>query len=1104
MSSEPDDYDVAKASSLAKLKLVSYRTGLITLLIFLAAWWVACNFYKSILLTRERELISELAVPLQKSISIAVNSRISLIDSMHAFVLAHDEENLERDFGIFVEGLWLGVPGIRNFLVAPDGVIKYVVPLEGNEEAIGHDLLKDHRPEIQTEVAKALREPGTVVSGPQELLQGGKGIILRRAVYKSGEFWGFVSLVIEPDSIYKDAGLAAEINKLDTAVQNHEGETIFGKSAIFGQNSIISDVKFGDKIWKFAVAPKDKWGSLSQYDLRSFALITLFLALALSWITYSLLAGHIGLRYAVELKTRELSHANLALQREIGERIDAEKSTKASFERVKNVLDSMPLGCAIADANHRISYWNKAAEKILEFSREEILGKDFVGLIVPEAAKEHVEKVVENIISGVPINTSQNKNLTKSGRTIVCDWTNAPLKDDEGMPQEVLSMFRDVTDELKAKEIIAESQRKLVESEELFRLLAENVGDIIFKYRLKPDLGFEYVSPSCYQITGFTQAEHYADPFIEQKLAHPDDLQFVLDLYKQPSRFIGTYEVRWIRKDGENIWIEQHVSPIFDEKGDLIALTGVVRDISARKEKEAEISLANEFLEKVLSNLDESVFVIELDKRTIVDANKIAEKMFGFTRDEMLGSNSKMLHVDSHAFELFEILFTPQLESNGRFACEFSMKRKDGTIFPTEHFVTVLKDESTRPRRVISFVRDISYRKRAETERDLLEKQLKQSQKLEAIGLLAGGVAHDFNNLITGIFGYCDIADESLESGSEAKSVVGAIREAAQRAAVLTSRLLIFSRQQPVQSVVIDFNKLINGIIAFLKRVIREDIEFQFMPSPDAGSINCDKALIEQALMNLTINARDAMPKGGRLTMKTSKFVVTDEMFASGAWHSKGDFAQITIEDTGHGMSPEVLEHIYDPFFTTKEVGQGTGLGLAMVYGIVKQHNGTIKVESEPGKGTVFNLYFPASYGHEHEKHEAIKDEEKGGTETVLLVEDEEGLRKLARRALEKAGYSVLSASNGAEAIALFEVWHEEIAIVAMDVVMPKMGGVDAYSNMKKISEDVKVLFISGYTADSVPVSVEGEAKIMFIPKPYSVSILLNAVRALLDGGLQG
>ncbi len=1068
--------------------------------ILLVAWFFIGKYNDEHLHEHEREFLIEISGPVESSISSAIGRRLAVLDSVHAFVMAHEESEIGGDFPQFANGLMSGIPGILVFIIAPDGIISVAEPLEGNETALGFDFLKDSTPEVIKDLEAAIETQKAILSGPYELPQKMTGILIRRAVLKNGEFWGFVSIAFDPDLFYDSAGLDDVPDSLDIALVNHNGDVVFGNENVAAENPHTFAFDFADKKWTLAVMPADGWGTAFYHESLVFKLSTLFLALALSILVFMYFDRRGKLENAVKMRTEELSHLNETLESEIAERISAERANAAALERLESILDSMPIGCVITSPNYIISYWNKAAEKILEFSQDEVFGKNFFDLIIPDAAKEHVEQVVEKILSGAPIYNSQNENITKSGKTIYCDWMNTPLKDELGNLQGVLSMFRDVTGEIKSKETIAENQKRLAENEERFRLLAENASDIIYKYRLFPEPGFEYVSPSCFAVTGYTPEEHYADPLLAVKIIHPDDRHILSGVSEHPEVLLGTVEIRWIKKDGSVVWTEQQNTPVYDAKGNVIAIHGIARDVTERKESEARAAQMNELLQKVLSNLDEAVLIVEFDSRTIIDANSKAESMFGYTREELIGFTTKKLHVDSQAFELFGLLANPQLKTAGYFACEYSLKRKDGTIFPTEHYVTMLDDATSNTKKSISFVRDISRRKRADAERDNLERQLKQAQKLEAIGQLAGGIAHDFNNILTGIFGYCDIADETLDSGNSAKADIAAIREAAHRAANLTSRLLTFSRQQVVQTSKVGLNKLISGLVVFLRKVIGEHIDLTFLPSAAHETIECDPALIEQMLMNLAVNARDAMPDGGSLEIRTYKALVTQEMYVSGVWPAPGEFAVIEVSDTGHGMEPHILERIYEPFFTTKEVGKGTGLGLAMVYGIVKQHNGAITAESAPGKGTKFCIYLPAAAGEESASSAEHEPAPEGGTETVLIAEDEDGLRKLARRALERAGYSVLAASNGSEALALFEVWHEEIDIVVLDVVMPKMGGIDAFGRMKEISPDFKTLFTSGYTADKIPAATETETGISFMPKPYTVTGLLTAIRKLLDG----
>ncbi|MFQ5744515.1 MAG: ATP-binding protein [Acidobacteriota bacterium] len=387
----------------------------------------------------------------------------------------------------------------------------------------------------------------------------------------------------------------------------------------------------------------------------------------------------------------------------------------------------------------------------------------------------------------------------------------------------------------------------------------------------------------------------------------------------------------------------------------------------------------------------------------------------------------------------------------------------------------------------------------AREERQRLEGQLRQAQKMEAVGRLAGGVAHDFNNILTGITGYTELALCDVEDGSLREDLMS-IREFSDRAAQLTQQLLAFSRRQPLEPVVLDLNKLISNTISMLARLISEDIELEFAPAEDIGNVKVDAGQIEQVLMNLAINARDAMPDGGKLLIETAEVTLDDGYAGTHTGVVPGAYVMLAVTDTGCGMDEECKRQIFEPFFTTKEKGKGTGLGLATVYGIVKQHGGNVWVYSEPGKGTTFKIYLPR-LDHEVEAIPACGEPVSTlrGSETILLVEDESSVGDAVGRALESYGYKVISAAHPDRAFELFSHSPHEIRLLLTDVVLPSQDGRELYERMREQRPDLRVLYMSGYTDGAILHNGVLDPGVPFVQKPFAPAQLVGKIRALLD-----
>jgi len=379
-----------------------------------------------------------------------------------------------------------------------------------------------------------------------------------------------------------------------------------------------------------------------------------------------------------------------------------------------------------------------------------------------------------------------------------------------------------------------------------------------------------------------------------------------------------------------------------------------------------------------------------------------------------------------------------------------------------------------------------------------LQDQFRQSQKMEAIGQLAGGVAHDFNNLLTVIKGYSQLSLMELNEGNPLRGKVEEIQKAADQAASLTRQLLAFSRRQVMEMRVLDLNIIIKDLEKMLRRIIGEDVELITFLADDLGRVKTDPGQIEQVVMNLTINARDAMPNGGKLTIETTKL---DEEYARNHVATKpGQYVMLSVSDTGVGMTQEVKERAFEPFFTTKDKGKGTGLGLSTVYGIVKQSGGNIWVYSELGKGTTFKIYLPrVDEPLEKMVEKVVKEELPRGSETILIVEDNEDVRKLAMRVLEKQGYNVLEAPNGDDALHLPNERKESVHLILVDVVMPGISGRQFVEQFKKVCRDCKVLYMSGYTDNTIVHHGVLEKGMNYIQKPFTVEGLTRKVREVLD-----
>ncbi len=475
----------------------------------------------------------------------------------------------------------------------------------------------------------------------------------------------------------------------------------------------------------------------------------------------------------------------------------------------------------------------------------------------------------------------------------------------------------------------------------------------------------------------------------------------------------------------------------------------------------------------------------------ILEVNATYCKMSGYGAEELLAMHAQKFDAPESAGDTIAHLRQVMLEGEGRF--ETRHRRKDGTLYEVEISAQYQKEEGGQ---YIVFLRDITERKR-------LEEQLLQSQKMEAVGQLAGGVAHDFNNILQVILGNVDLLLEEPALETLTRETVNEIGKAAQRAANLTRQLLAFSRRQIINPVAVDLNTLIGDALKMLERVIGEHIALNFVPGECLAPVCVDRGQTEQVLMNLCLNARDAMPQGGLLTIATSSAVLDEEFCREHHWASPGRYTCLSVTDNGQGMHDDILKHIFEPFFTTKHVGKGTGLGLATVYGIVEHHNGLLRVHSQQGMGSTFQVYLPVHESPVEQAPASIDPREAAqfpkGTETILVAEDDPAVLRLVVMLLEQAGYIVLAAKDGMEALRLWDEHRNAVDLTILDVIMPGMGGRKVMDYILAEGGKTAFLFSSGYSDNAIHTNFVVDEGLNLIQKPYARDILLREVRRMLD-----
>ncbi len=591
-----------------------------------------------------------------------------------------------------------------------------------------------------------------------------------------------------------------------------------------------------------------------------------------------------------------------------------------------------------------------------------------------------------------------------------------------------------------------------------------------------------------------------------QIYADPEARAEFLNVLKAQGQ-VENHEFQAVTKDGTVVWASMNARAVKDEQSGTFLIQGFITDITEQKHVEENLRESRQLLERTFACLDEALFIVDADTRTIQDCNPAASRMFGYSREEMLGRTTEFLHVDDASLREFRTLLSAKLEKQEVMCLpEFRMKRRDGTVFPTEHSVMLLRDERGQSVGWVSAVRDITLRKKADLEREVLQAQLFQAQKMQSMGILAGGVAHDFNNLLQAMSGNIQLVLMTKHDRHPDADRLKIVARAIDRATRLVQQLLLFSRKADSHRQRVDLNCEVEQAAQVLERTIPKMVGIQLHLGSRLWPIHGDPMQIEQVLLNLGGNAAKAMLDGGSLTIGTQN-IRLDENFVQAYPGAKvGDHVLLTVSDTGCGMDAETLTNIFDPFFTTREVGQGTGLGLASVYGIVMGHDGYVQCLSKPGVGTTFEIYWPAMKAASVPEATvpAKKITSLHGTECVLVVDDERDIRELTEEVLQACGYTVLTAASGEEALSEFSDQDQPIHLVILDLNMPGMGGHQCLRELLRLDPEVRVLVVSGYPATGQTRDTLQAGAVGFIGKPFRFTELLTTVREILDEQHQG
>jgi PAS domain S-box-containing protein len=778
------------------------------------------------------------------------------------------------------------------------------------------------------------------------------------------------------------------------------------------------------------------------------------------------------------------TQAELVVAHDVTEQHRLEQSLRESEELYRQFIQSVKdYAIFMLDADGCVVNWNEGAARIKGYKAEEIIGCHIARFYTAEDIQAKIPQRALQLAMENGRDEGEGWRLRKDGSRF---WANVVItanRDPNGQLRGFSKITRDTTERMRANEALSVAERK-------YRQIFEEA--IVGIFQSTPDGKLLNVNPAMARMFG------YKSP--GQMMASVADIG--TQLYVDPTRrdefkrllqerdVVQHFDCQTYRRDGKKIWISVNARVVRVD-GAAVRYDGTFEDINERKLLEVQLGEAEQKYRSIVDNAIFGVFQSSPEGRYIT-VNPAMAQMLGYESPEDLMTGvadiSQQLYVDPHRRDELQVL----MEKEGLVQhFEFRAYRKNGSKMWLSASIRAIRRDG-----VIAYYEGIN---EDITEYKLMEDQLRQAQKMEAVGRLAGGVAHDFNNALAVITGYSDLLQLHLSPSDPLRQHAVEVGKAGRRASALTRQLLGFSRKQVINPVILDLNSATAEMEQMLRRLIGEDIQVIFKRGPNLGRVKLDPGQVEQILMNLAVNARDAMPTGGELWLETANVELNEAFAQQNLYVTPGSYVMLSVTDTGCGIDEKTQHHIFEPFFTTKEPGKGTGLGLSTVYGIVKQNGGNLHVYSEVGKGATFTIYFPLVQ-ESSEASPMVQRESSSltGSENILLVEDEDALRKLARTCLEDAGYKVIEATGAAEARKIAVKNPVKIDLLVTDVVMPGGSGPELASLLKHLNPELKVLFMSGYTGDLLAQHGVLNPGTLLLEKPFTIDTLMSSVREAL------
>ncbi len=775
----------------------------------------------------------------------------------------------------------------------------------------------------------------------------------------------------------------------------------------------------------------------------------------------------------VQHLVHELQVHQIELEMQNEELRRTQSELEDSRNRYSNLYDFAPIGYFTFDKNGIIIEVNLTGANLLGVERSFLIKKPF-SLYIDFSSRDVFYLHLKKVFRTNTRQTCEIKLEDKNKNQFDARLESLAVKDSKGNFSQCRTAIIDVTERKKAEEAIRES-------EERYRSLIESANDIIAM--VSTDGIIISLNPAFERITGWAREEWLGKGF--PPLIHPDDLPKALEVFQHTmnGKTMPSSELRLLASSGGYVDVEYVTTPLLKD-GKVIGNLNVVRDITERRRAEEQIREQA----TLLDNAQEAVGVRSLEHRLIY-WNKGAERLYGWTAEEAIGKNpiEFMFKDEEEPHQLIEAKRI--VLEKGEWTGELHQKTKDGREVIVESHWTLMRDSEGKPKSILVINSDI-------TEKKSLESQLLRSQRMESIGTLAGGIAHDLNNMLTPIMLSLQMLKEKHKD-EQSQILLSILEKNSERGANLIKQVLSFSRGVEGQREPLQITSHISEIEKVLKETFPRNIEIRTDIQKDIFTISGDATQLHQVIMNLCVNARDAMPDGGILSISAEKFFIDENCARMHTEAKVGSYVAITVSDTGIGIPPKILDRIFEPFFTTKEFGKGTGLGLSTALAIVKSHSGFINVYSEVGKGTTFRVYFPAIKTEMQNVEEQKLGLLIGQGELVLVAEDEDSVREVTISTLEKYGYEVLAANDGADAVALYAQNKDEVEVILMDMMMPVMDGHASIKAIRKINHEVKIIAVSGL-AEKEKLKNEADYTNAFLPKPYTAERLLKTIHEII------